>query len=333
LIELMVSIVIGLLIITALLAIYVNSNSASKSSQNTSELVNNGRYAMDLIKSDLRQAGFKGYTWAPPDPLDKALSTVITPISNECLQNNTAAAGSFVANIWQGVWGADDTNPFSAGGNCLTAYARGDILVVRRVSPSPVSALAPGTFYFRSNYASGEVFRGAPITACDTTQFPSSNYPSPYNKYPCITGKAGVDLRDFSLVINVYYIRSYSVSASENPLVPALVRVYLRSDGSMASEMVASGIENLQVQYGRTLSDLTTRFDNASSLTGTSYLTATSNQDWADVNSVRVWLLSRNASKEQGFSGSVTYSMGNATVTAADGYRRQVFNSIVELRN
>jgi hypothetical protein len=288
---------------------------------------------MALIKSDLRQAGFTGYTQGLPIPLNKALSTTITPITNECLESSSAAAGTFVSNIWQGVWGADDTNPFSGGSNCLAGYARGDVLVVRRLNPMPVSSLATGTFYFRSNFASGEVFRGTPTTTCDTSQFPSSTYTSPYNKYPCIVGKAGVDLRDFSLVVHVYYIRSYSVSTNENPLVPALVRVSLQSDGSMVSELVASGIENLQVQYGRSLSNSTTHFDDAGSLAGTSYLTATLNQDWADVNSVRVWLLSRNASKEQGFSGSATYAMGNVTVTAADGYRRQVFNSIVALRN
>lgn len=333
LIELMVSLAIGLLIITALLAIYINSNNASRSNQNTSEILNNGRYAIDMIKSDLRQAGFRGYTWVLPDPLDKPLSTVITPISNECLQTSTATAGSFVSNIWQGVWGADDTNPFVGGTNCLTGYARGDVLVVRRVNPSPVTSLNAGAFYFRSNYANGEVFRGAPTAACDASQFPVATYPSPYNKSPCIPGTPGVNLRDFALVIHVYYIRSYSVSSNENPQIPALVRVSLQSDGSMAPEVIANGIENLQLQFGSTLSDLTTRFTNASSFTGTSYLTSTSNQDWSDVNSVRIWLLSRNSTKEQGFSGSVTYTLGNATVTAADGYRRQVFNTVVQLRN
>lgn len=332
LIELMVSIAIGLLIITALLALYANGTSTSKSGQNTLELVNNGRYALESIKTDVRQAGFRGFTWAIPDPPNQPLSTVITPIGNECLEPG-AAAGAFVSNHLQGVWGADDNNPFAGGSNCLNGYVRGDVLVVRSLSAIPATTLTAGTFYFRSNYTGGEIFRGSPTAPCDSSLFPPSIYTGAYGKYPCIPGKPGIDLLNFPLVIHVYYIRAYTSASTESPLVPALMRLSLQSDGSMASEVLASGIENLQVQYGQTPSNATTQYYNAGSITHTSNNSTVYSQDWADVSSVRIWLLVRNASTESGYSGSVTYTMGNVSSTVADGYRRQLFSAVVHLRN
>jgi type IV pilus assembly protein PilW len=332
LIELMVSLAIGLVMIAAMLAVYIQSNSASSSNRNTSELVNNGRYALDTLKSDLRQAGFLGFTNGPPDPRNAPLSTVITPISNECLQPG-ATAGAFVANIWQRVWGADDSNPFATGANCLTDYAGGDVLVVRRLEATPASTLAANTFYFRSHYSGGELYRGAPATACDSSLFPAASYPAPFNKAPCIPGKAGVDLLNFPVVTHVYYIRKYSVASTESPKIPGLVRVSLQSDGALAAELIASGIENLQIQYARARTDASSQYLDASAISGNSYLSATPSMDWDDVNSVRIWLLARNTAPETGYANTTRYAMGNSGTTVADSYRRQLFSSVVNLRN
>jgi len=324
LVELMISIVIGLLIVTALLAVYLNSTSASTSNQNTSELLNNGRFALDTLREDLRQAGFKGYSWALPN----TPTTTLTPITNECLESG-ATAGTFVANIAQGVWGANDANPFSGGTNCLPNYLQGDVLVIRRLDSTPVTTLNSGTFYYRSNYAMGEVFRGAPTTACSAA--PQSTYTSPFNKVPCIVGTPSQDLLNFPVIVHVYYIRSYTTSTTESPLLPALVRVSLQTDGSMASEVVASGIENLQLQYGRASTDGNTRYYDASSISGNS--TTPDGTEWTDVDSVRLWLLARNSTKEPTYTNSTTYAMGTSSSTVSDNYRRQLFNTVVQLRN
>lgn len=324
LVELMVSIALGLLIIAALLAVYINSNSASNSNQNTSELLNNGRYAVDSLREDIRQAGFKGYSWALPS----APSTTLTPITNECLESG-ASAGAFVSNIAQGIWGANDSNPFSGGTNCLANYLRGDVLVIRRLASTPVTTLKPDTFYYRSNYAMGEVFRGAPTTVCAAA--PQSGYAAPFNKVPCVTGTPSQDLLNFPLIVHVYYIRSYTNSATESPLIPALVRVTLQTDGSLVAEVVASGIENLQLQYGRTSTDGNTRYFDANNISGNS--TATDVTEWSDVDSVRLWLLARNGKVEAGYSNTASYPMGSASSTASDSYRRQLFNSVVQIRN
>lgn len=303
LIEMMVAITIGLVIIAGLMTVLASNSSSSKTNERTSELQTNGRYALNAMKLELRQAGYRAYTWAEPN----TMSTAMGSLTGECLDTG-AAAGSFVSNIRQGVWGANNSNPFSA--NCIPSanYAGDDVLVVRRLAGIAAASLAANTVYFHSSYAVGEVFRG-------TTA-------------PAFTGSP-TPLANFAVQIYVYYISPFTTSSTESPRVPALYRVSLQSDGSMARELVASGIEHFQVQYGRLSTVPDTRYYDT--VTGTP--TNAASTDWDDVNSVRIWLLARNATAEPGYANTNSYVMGDQTYTVNDSFRRQLFTTVVQLRN
>lgn len=337
LVELMIAVTIGLLIVAALAGVLATSSGASKTNQRSSEIQSNGRYALDVLRGDLRSAGFRGYTWAEPNAPAVPWNTAI---NSECLETGATAYG-FVSNLRQGVWGTDDWNPFSTSLNCIPSgnYADGDVLVIRKLSGTPVSTLDYGMFYFRTNYAAGEVFQAPQATDCPAT---NPVTPSPFNKVPCINGVHGRDLNDFLLQIHVYYISPYTSSPTEIPLVPALYRAKLTFDPValrpiFKPELVASGIEHMQVQYGRATTDLNTRYDNARDfsnqhgITGTSYETLPT--EWDDVNAVRIWLLAKNSTTELGYVNTNTYVMGNQSYTVNDSYRRQLFSTVVQLRN
>lgn len=302
-VEMMISITIGLMIVAALVGVLVSNSASTKTNDRTSELQSNGRFALDHLKRELHHAGYRGYTWAEPNT-----PTGVVP-TNECLDGG--AAGSFVTNIRQGLWGANDSNPYAA--NCLsTQYLRGDVLIIRRVASAPATdcttnPTGASTVYFRSTYAAGEVFQG-------TTP----------------PGVAGSPCADFAVQEYVYYIGRDDNDAT----VPALRRVALQPNGSMADEMVVSGIEHLQMQYGSATTDLNTRYYNAGEapdLTGAS--TDTAVNGWDNINSVRVWLLARNSKKENGYSNTNSYVMGDQTYTVNDNFRRQLFTAVVQLRN
>ncbi len=308
LIEMMISITIGLGILAGLVGVLASNSSNTRTNDRTSELMTNGRYALNTMKQELRQAGFRGYTWA--DPITPAALGTLT---NECLESG-AAAGAFVSNLRQGIWGANNANPFSA--NCIprTSYAPGnDVLVLRRVASIPATTLTANTIYFQSSYSTGQVFRGttAPV-------FPDA--PTP--------------LATFAVQIYVYYISPFTVSLDESPLVPALYRVALQSDGSMSRELVASGIEHFRVQYGKLTPGVPPTMQFFDTLTGNSTSTAVS--DWESVAAVRIWLLARNESPEPGHIHAKAYTMGGETYdysAAPDSFRRQVFSTVVQLRN
>jgi hypothetical protein len=79
--------------------------------------------------------------------------------------------------------------------------------------------------------------------------------------------------------------------------------------------------------------DGNTRYYNADQITGTSTTFQTSIQPWNDVNSVKIWLLTRNSTAEPGYSNTNTYTMGDKNYPKSDGFRRQLFTSLVQLRN
>ncbi|MEY4756546.1 MAG: type minor pilin protein PilW, partial [Pseudomonadota bacterium] len=210
LIELMVSITLGLGILAGLVGVLSANSYNARSNERTSDLITNGRFALNLLKQELRQAGFRGYTWADPStPL--ALGT----LTNECLQTG-ATAGSFVSNLRQGIWGANNTNPFSS--TCIpeTSFADGnDVFVIRRVEAIPTTPSKANTLYFLSSYAQGQMFRG-------TTAPTFINNPEP--------------LASFEVKAHVYYISPFTVSG-ETTQIPALWRVALDDSARMQPEL------------------------------------------------------------------------------------------------
>ena len=301
LIELMIASAIGLFLVGVVSAAFIASQSSEKTGAAGQEISTNGDYAMSVIRRDLLLAGFQGITWATPT----APTTTIGTITNECL------AAGFATNLRQNLWGSNDANPFSA--TCIPAanYSTGDVLVVRHASVNTTAAAsrAANVIYFRSAYERGEVYKGTTVP----------------------TGQVQTPFFDYALETNVYYISPYTVSAAESPLVPALYRLTLGAGPAMSAQLLASNIQDMQIQYGRYTTDLNTRYYNANSITGTS--TDALAGEWDDVSVVQIWLLVRGTLPEPGYVNTSTYTMGDKTVTVNDGYRRQLFSAVVHLRN
>lgn len=312
LIELMISIAIGLMIIAGLVGVVTSNTRNSQTNDRTAELQENGRYAMAHLQTQLRHADFRGYTWVVPNP-----STV--NVINECLTGG-AAAGTFVNKISQGVWGANDSNPFSA--NCLASgYVRGDVLVVRRVATAALTTpttLVANNLYFRSTFTKGEMFQAA-ASQVATAGAPQNVDGSPF----------GEPLADFLVQQYVYYIGQGDCVGGGNVNQNALCRLALQGD-AFVKELVVNGIEQLQVEYGRTpFGSNTTQFYHADQIN------AEINPDaaWEDVSSVRISLLSVNSKVESGYTNATTYNLGDWNNTFNDSFRRQVFSSTVQVRN
>ncbi len=306
LVELLVSMAIGLFILAGLIGVLRANYNSSRTNDQTSELVTSGGNALNALKQDIRQAGFRGRTWGEPEISDG----LVAPDRGCAGVEPGASAGAFATNIRQGVWGANNNNPFSA--NCIAPdqYVPGtDVLVIRYVTAMATPAPVADTLYLRSSYGRGELYRGA------TAPTDSMH----------VTAAA-----DFAVRIRVYHVRPYTRSADEIPRIPALVRSSLQSDGSMRSELVTAGIEQFQVQYGRQGAGANTQY--VDTMAGDS--SAPLPTQWDGVRSMRIWLLARGSTAEASYSDRTQYVMGDRTVLApSDGYHRQLFSSVVQLRN
>ena len=298
LIELMVALTIGLFIVAGMLASYATSSASNRTNARVAEFQTNGRFATDFLRRELQHSGFAGLSW-----------------TNLTLTGTTGTAEygcgpGFAANINKPIWGANDSNPYSS--TCIPTttsapnYARGDILVLRRADLDAIpttATLSATSLYFRSEYLQGSVFVGPTRPA---------NLQSP--------------VADYLLHTDVYYIKtctSMPDTTCESPPVPALYRMTLGTGPAMTAQLIASNIENMQVQYGVNTT-AGTRFYNADDPDLASL--------WTSVVAVRLWLLARSTSLDSGYSNTSQNTMGDQIVTAADGYQRQVFPLVVQIR-
>jgi type IV pilus assembly protein PilW len=290
-VELMVALTIGLLITLAMSSAFLSGSASKSSNVRTSEIETNGRYAIDFLKRELQHSGFVG------------LGGTTVTLSGTTGTTDYGCGAGVVTNLQQPVWGSNDSNPFS--GSCIPAtnYLAGDVLVLRRAGLASIpsaTALSATTLYVRTEYLGATVYLGP--TRPSFFQPPVEDYP---------------------LQTDVYYVAPFTTSASESPKVPALWRLTLGTGPALTAQMVASGVENMQVQYAVTTS-AGTRYLNANDVAAT---------EWPSVTGVRVWLLVRSTNSEPDLSNTSTYTLGDQTITASDSYPRQVFPLVVNLRN
>jgi type IV pilus assembly protein PilW len=317
LVELMVSVTIGLLIVAAMSGMYAASSSGKKTGARFAEYQTNARYALDVLRRDIQLSGFYGVTYVGPDnpndPYDEydrpSGSYPITLGSLGSIANDCGTGTASIANLAQPVFGTSDSNPYAATCIATANYARGDILVLRRAGPDFTIVPAAGKVQLGSVFSEGRVFVGNSPPSLSRSSYNGASDDIPLY-YP-VNG-------------SVYYVSPWTSSPTESPRVPALYRLVLGSGPAVTAELVASNVENLKVQYGLANSTGTQiRFYNASEIT-----------NWTDASvvAVRLFLLARSSDVDPGYRNASTYSMGSASVTVDDGYQRQLFQQVVQVR-
>jgi type IV pilus assembly protein PilW len=294
LIELMVGVAIGLFLVTLLLRGFAASLGNSRTNSLVSEYQTNGRYALGVLKREIRHAALSPLLW---DATQLEINTSVSSRDFGC----GAGVNNLLMNA--GMSASNDANPWSA--SCLLTaddreFLRGDVVAVRRLSNKPVTSFAANAPYVRVSYGAGHMFLGGEVPI-----------PLPPPSF------------DYAALTDVFYINSFTQSATEVPLVPALYRLRL-SDGAnptMVPELVASNIEHLQIQFAIDDGSGKVRYVNPGGVT-----------DWRSVVSARIWLLVRASEREVGLvSGS--YTMADVTYTPNDNFRRVVLSSTIQLRN
>lgn len=297
-VELMVAMLLGLFLLFALVGILINGKEAFGSANHLSRLQENGRIATDLVVIDLKRAGYWGGNSNIPGVFG---TTGQLAAAASC---DTAGMG-WGRMISQPVFGINDSQN---GYNCIPAadYLRGDVLVMRHASPwvAP-AALTAGRLYLRSSLFEGKLFIGS--AEADVTNQVDDTPNS---------------VREIQA--HAYYVGPSGRSCNGLD-VPSLFRVRLGDDGRPTTDELLPGIEHLQVQYGT---------EDIPSGNG-QYLNADeiALDEWVNVVTARVWILVRAECAENGFTDGRSYTMGDVVYTPGDGFRRQLYSSVVMFRN
>jgi len=321
LVELMVSITIGLIVLAAVVGIFASTSSARNELERTSRQIENGRYAVELLSDDFRLAGFYG-------ELNVGSVAVPGALPDPC----STTASDWAAAIPLHLQGYDNGSGAPA---CLPASVKTntDIVVVRRARAcvagvSGCPAATAGQPYLQVSLCSTESATTPYVIGLQGTATYSL-------KLKDCTTTSG--LRQY--FVNIYFI-STDNGAGQN--VPTLKRLEL-AGASLTETPLVEGIEHLNIAYG--IDNNGDGVPDAYTADPTNYTyagctTCTAVNNWANVITAKFHILARNIDTSPGHADTKTYNLGNDAagnpVTVGpfnDGYRRHVYTSLVRIAN
>lgn len=300
LIEMMVAMLLGILILLAVSEVFVNNSRTRIEIENTSRQIDNGRYAMQLLESELANAGFFG-EWSGSPAL-----AVGAPIEPACVSGGDDVKKSVSVPIF----GENNVAAGSAPA-CLNAFKAGnDYVAVRR--SSTCAAGDDGC----DDFSSGSSGYHLQVSACQTG-VPASG--------ALVMGTSSVELkatqRDCEAPAPIYRFLSRLYYVNSNDV---LVRAELLPTGYQSTSLV-EGIERLHFEYG---------LDSSGDGEVDTYESTPVGAEWADVVAVKIWLLARNLEATPGYADNRSYVLGGeADYAPADNFKRQLYTGIVRLNN
>lgn len=306
-VELMIGLTIGILLLTVLSALLVNNSQARVELDRTMQQVENGRYAMQVLSSELRLAGYYGdgssvgsVPVALPDPCVTDVASLKTALP-VAIQGYSQVAGSPLACL-------DGAN----------VQPGSDILVIRRAQTEPVAlaSLDPALPYIQTLgeelvFALGANSANFTLKKIGGALAPIHPYTTQiYFVSPCSTPSSG---------------GTCSASADSGNPIPTLKRLELENNAWRTVTLV-EGIERMRVEYG---------VDNDNDGSPDSYVVAPATpQAWNNVVSTSIGLLARNTRPTPGHVDSKTYRLVTLDIAAPqDAYKRHAYSGVVRFMN
>jgi type IV pilus assembly protein PilW len=341
LVEIMVALTLGLVLMGGVLQIFLSNKQTYRMQEAHARLQENGRFAMEKLSRDIREAGYWG---CATRDVSASLKTTLNTLGTyqDYFYDFTRIVEGFE---WTGsAWtpAADDTNVFKKAFKGDVDTPGSDIFTVRAPLGSSVRVTAPmanslGTLSISANNELKQ-FGIVVISDCTsatimeiTNADPDPPITSPLEHsqgsgHPGNSARAGTpgnnisDLKgavygDDAEVVKIGTI-SYYVRIGDSGL-PGLYR----REGDFNAEELIEGVENMQILYGETDADFSP----------ISYLPANSVGDWANVVSVRLSLVLMTL-EDNLIAAPQTFQFNGQTFPASRRLRR-VFTTTVGIRN
>lgn len=321
-VEMMISITIGLLILAGLTSILVNNSRARTEIERANRQIENGRYALQLLSDDLKLAGYLA-------EFDPGNMTLPTTLPNPCL----TSPDDLQAALPLHVQGYDNAATIPS---CLSDVKSGtDILVIRRASTCEAgvagcaAAASDGTPYFQASLCFNATELSFPIVT-------NASYLGSY--YQLDTNLASLTLtrRDCTTVADIHRYRThiYFIANNNNAGdgIPTLKRAELGPGPAFTIVALVDGIENLQIQYGIDSPTVDGIADIYMANPGTI-------ANWGAAVSAKINLLARNTEITAGYSTTKIYTLGYDASgnpiedSFTDNYKRHAYQSQVRLNN
>ncbi len=324
LVELMMGITVGMLVLIAMAVLFANSSAARSEIDRTSQQIENGRFALQLLRDDIHLAGyFSGYTGGARQIVEACIPRSGVAVS--------AAALGWHASPPQTPlpihgYAAGDT---PAAESCIANQkASTDVLILRSVESSSISvAGAAGDSNANDYFMQTSACADAAVDAIDKPFVvgpggSAATASFTLHQKDCVTV---APVR--KLVVHAYYIGKCSVCSGSGDGIPALRMVELAGATATNASLV-EGIDSMRIEYALD-TDNNGEIDTLKRCKKGA--DACSPGDWSNVMAVQVHLLARNLTPSPGYTDTKTYDMGLAGTLAApnDRYKRHLYSAMV----
>lgn len=333
--ELLVASTISLLIMAGMTTLFINNSRTQSETEKANRQLENGRFAIQTMVADLRNAGFYG-------EFDPTVLASPAAMPDPCAL--TAAALREALPL--PVQGSDDATATTLG--CVPDLRAGtDVIVVRRTATCIAGAAgcAPasdGGPFFQASLCTNasELNSGDSATfyrlGIDTSTLDR-------HRRDCgVAAGSGTLAPVRRYLTHIYYIANNDRSGDG---IPTLKRAVLGVNGSALATTVVplvNGIENLQAEYG-----IDSGADGVADLFSADPAIASGCADaacaianWRNVVSMKISLLARNIETTPGHTDARRYVLGRDAAgeekiiaASGDAYKRHVFQSLVALPN
>lgn len=342
LIELMIAITLGLIIVTAVGSLFVNSSRSNAELQKSAQQIENGRYATEILTEDLKHAGFYGQYFS---------AQALSGTQNPCEESSTTALFNAMALPVQAFRAPDfSTRPDLSATTCGTLLPNAnlvpgaDVIVVRRADTTALAignVAVSGELYIQANSSEAEIQigNGAAITDTQTAGGAAAT----------ILNKAlkAAPIRKYH--VHVYFVAPCSqgtgaggLCAVSDDTIPTLKRLELRADGgpaAMAIVPLVEGIQYVKAEWGIDDQPATVNASTGVIGDGTvdAFRAAPSDVEFSNAIAAKLFILARNTESSTDYVDDKTYTLGTVagTTTAAanDAFKRHVFSTEVQMMN
>lgn len=330
-VELMVGLALGLFLLGGVLHIYLSSNQTYRSTEALARMQENGRFAMDFLLPDIREAGFKG-ACSRDQPIKSHLNT-------------TAAAKYFDVGAgiegWEGGTGGNAIPDYRAGTDTILlkhsaiwsgVIASGNTPVnASTINLTAASGIPQGAIMMISDANGCEIFQKSNNANARTITKAGGGTPGNMNPGDDFSNHYSGDMEISFLQSAIYYISQRAGA------LPMLRRVTFNAGTAVtaaAETELVEGVIDMQICYG---------VDTNEDISVDSFVKANAVTNWDDVRAARITVVTVSP-QENVATEAVSVQFPDCdgtdlTRTAADypelGQRRlaQAFTSTIGLRN
>jgi prepilin-type N-terminal cleavage/methylation domain-containing protein len=308
-VELLIAMLLSVTLAAGIVTIFVNNRHSFRQDDNIARMQDDARHALREIAFDISMAGHYG---------DLHLPNAVNVDGGLSIGVDCGPAGD---QDWM-YWATDPTTgeslSLAAVDNATdltvavahSCFAGGelrdgtDVVSIKRVAGAQTATPSAGNVYLRTNGTVGFLFKGpAPTAAPVAVVAPSA---------------------DWQFRPSIYFIREFANAPGDG--IPTLCRKIMDGAGpAMTTECLATGIENLQIEYG-----IDTSLDGHPNV----YISNPTVTQMQNVIAARIFLVARTTEIDVRYTNDKTYSVSNSPdFEPDDSFHRRVFSISVSIRN